>query len=264
MAKHSPRRALITGASSGIGAALAKRLAKRDVEVWIAARRVEKLAAVRKEIADAGGTAHVLPLDVSDHDRTRDAVAALDEEVGGIDLVVANAGIGGASGPLPLATSTWEEIAPQIQINLLGALATITPLIPKMVQRGRGQVCGVSSIAADVPLPVGASYGASKAGLTLFLESADLELRPLGIPVTIVHPGFVKTEMTDGADFQQPFQVEVEDAARAIDQGLIRGDRLVRFPRPLSAAAWTMRRLPTRVRDAIILAAVPGKLNDKP
>lgn len=257
MAKFSPRRALITGASSGIGAALAKRLVKRDVEVWLAARRVERLESLQEEIARSGGVAHVLPLDVGQTEATYEKMTALDDEVGGIDLVVANAGIGGDAGALPLAQSNWDQIAPLFHINLLGAIATLSPFIPKMVARGRGQLCGISSIAADVPLPYGAAYGASKAGLSFFLESADLELRPQNIPVTIVHPGFVRTEMTAGAEFPQPFLVEVEKAAEHIDRGLIRGERMVRFPVPMAAAAYLTSHLPLRVRDRLIRATVP-------
>lgn len=248
----APKRALVTGASSGIGRELAKRLAARGLEVWVAARRRELLEALVQEIAAAGGTAHALELDVARADETAERLARLDAESGGIDLVIANAGLGGEAATRPLAKSSWSAVRDQFQVNTLGAVATLQPFVAPMLARGHGQLVGVSSIAADVPLPLGAAYGASKAGLTFFLECADIELRPKGVAVTIVHPGFVKTPMTEKNKVPMPFILEAAEAAKLIDDGIQRRARVVRFPWVTGAAARATAALPRPLRSAIL------------
>ena len=244
-------RALITGASSGIGRELSKRLAARGYEVWVAARRREALDSLAAEI---GPRAHVFPLDVSRIDETAAAVGRLDDEVGGIDLVVANAGMGG--GPSYASEDTWETARDILHTNLLGAVATLHPFMARMVGRGRGHLVGISSIAADVPLPRSVPYGASKAGLTFFLESADIELRAKGVAVTIVHPGFVKTPMTAPVDQKlMPLLMELDRAVDIIDRGIARRARMVRFPWLTGAAARLGRSLPRGVRASLLLTA---------
>ncbi len=243
-------RCLLTGASSGIGAALARRLAARGIEVWLAARRLEALEAVVGEIRASGGRAHAVALDVSNAEETERRVAALDDEVGGIDLVIANAGIGGRS--RPVAEQTLEDLRRIFDTNVFGALATILPLVPRMVKRGRGHVVGISSLAAEIPLPAAADYGTSKAALSFFLESAAADLIPRGVHVTIVHPGFVRTPLTDRNKFKMPFLVEVEDAAKIIDRGIARRARIVRFPAGLSAPIASSKLMPRALRDALV------------
>ena len=255
MAKTRPARALVTGASSGMGAALCRRLAARGVEVWLAARRVDKLAAEVAAIETAGGRAHALPLDVADADATVARLEQLDDEVGGIDLVVANAGAGGAKGALPMSSCPWPDARGLFQINLLGAVATVMPFVPRMAARGHGQIVGISSLAADLPNPRFAAYGASKAGLTFFLESIDMELRPRGVAVTIVHPGFVQTPML--AELTQlnertPLALTAEQAARIIDRGIERRARLVRFPWPLGLVSRLTNALPRALTAPLV------------
>ena len=249
------QRCLVTGASSGIGGALARRLAQRGVEVWLAARRLDSLEQAVQEITAAGGKAHALQLDVSNPEETERAVRDLDEAVGGIDIVVANAGIGG--GTIPVAELTLAEARRVLDTNLTGALATILPLVPRMVGRGSGHVVGISSLAAEIPLPAAAHYGTSKAALSFFLECAACDLRPRGVDVTIVHPGFVRTPLTDKNSFAMPFMVELERAAEVIDRGIASRARWVRFPFPLRAAITSSKAMPTALRDAIVNRARP-------
>ena len=162
-------RCLLTGASSGIGAALAKRLAARGVEVWLAARRLDALEVEVAAIRKAGGVAHAVTLDIAKPEETERRVSELDDEVGGFDLCIANAGIGG--GTKPVAEQTFADARRVLETNLLGTLATLLPLIPRMVKRGSGHLVGVSSLAAEIPLPAAADYGTSKAALSFFLES---------------------------------------------------------------------------------------------
>lgn len=255
-------RALVTGASSGIGAGLARHMAARGVEVWLAARRAERLAGEVSAIERAGGRAHAVSLDVTDPAATATAVERLDAEVGGFDVVVANAGIGGR-GRTPSRTS-WEDVQSVFATNVVGALATLLPLVPRMVDRAsasgrRGHLVAISSLAAEIPIPQAADYGASKAALTFFLRGAQGELPKLGIDVTIVHPGFVKSELTAKNKFPMPFLLETDEAARLIDEGIQRRARLVRFPLGLVGLIGLGKALPGFVKDAVVSGKGPGK-----
>jgi short-subunit dehydrogenase len=254
--RTAPKRALITGASSGIGLSLSRRLAGRGIEVWMAARRVEVLEKEVAAIRAAGGRAHALALDISDADACANRLAQLDEEVGGIDLVVANAGLLGARGAIPLPDCSWADVRDILHTNLIGSAATLYPFIARMLKRGGGHLVGVSSLSADCPVARSAPYGASKAGLTFFLESADIELRAMGIDVTIVHPGFVSTpsgdEIKDIAP--RPFLVSSDKAAAIIDRGIQRRARMVRFPWILGAVARISAWLPRWLMSPLIRA----------
>ncbi|NUP09553.1 MAG: SDR family NAD(P)-dependent oxidoreductase [Polyangiaceae bacterium] len=249
------KRALVTGASRGIGSALAKRLAKRGYEVWVAGRNPATLEMEVGEIETAGGRAHAFVLDVSRPEEAEERVRALDAEVGGLDLVIANAGIGGRT--LPVAEQTLAQARTIFETNVMGALATLLPVIPGMVARGSGHIVGVSSLAGEMPLPAAADYGTSKAALSFFLESAAMDLIPRGVLVTDVRPGFVRTELTAKNQFKMPFLVELKDAAEIIDRGIERGRRIVRFPMPLTTAITASRLLPTVLRNRIVNAKRP-------
>ncbi|HXU68766.1 MAG TPA: SDR family NAD(P)-dependent oxidoreductase [Polyangia bacterium] len=255
MKRPEARRALVTGASAGIGLAVAKKLAARGLEVWMTARGRERLEAAVAEInAAGGGKAHALVLDVADTEATVARLAQLDAEVGGIDLVVANAGLAGARGAIPLPKTTWADVRDILHTNLLGAAATVHPFIVPMVQRGHGQLVGISSISADCPIARSAAYGGSKAGLTFFLECADIELRALGVDVTIVHPGFVSTPAGDELAGQapRPLLVSADKMARVIDRAIVRRSRLVRYPWIMGAIARLTAWLPRVVMSPLI------------
>lgn len=243
-------RALVTGASSGIGAALANRLARRGYEVWIAARRRPELELQVASIAGAGGVAHAFVLDVSDPEATEASVGRLDAEVNGFDLVVANAGVGGAQ--VPVARQTLADVRSVFETNFLGAIATLLPVVPGMLRRGRGHLVGVSSLAAETPLPTAADYGASKAAFSFFMECAASDLIPRGVDVTIVHPGFVKTPLTDRNTFDMPFIVELDRAADIIDRAIRDKRRMCRFPLALTAATTAGRLMPRALRDFVV------------
>src|SRR5256885_4687898 len=125
MKKPSPKRALVTGASSGMGLHLSKRLAARGIEVWLAARRKELLDEAVAEIERAGGRAHAMVLDIAQADETVEKLARLDEETGGIDLVVSNAGLAGARGAIPLPECTWADVRDVLHTNLIGNAAVL-------------------------------------------------------------------------------------------------------------------------------------------
>lgn len=252
--RAQPQRALITGASSGIGAALAERLARRGIEVWLAARRKEVLVERVAAITAAGGRAHALALDIAQADATYETLARLDEEVGGIDLVVANAAVAGGDTAVGLDASSWAQVRDILHTNLIGSAATVMPFIPRMLARGHGHLVGISSLAADAPNPRAAAYGASKAGLTFFLDTADIELRPRGVDVTVIHPGFVRTPALEGLPEKDtlPFVVEIDRAVDIIDRAIRRRARLVRFPLSMSLISRLPSLLPRFVSHPII------------
>jgi short-subunit dehydrogenase len=243
-------RILLTGASSGIGAALARELSQRGHEVWLGARRVDRLGTLVDELRVTGKVAFAVALDVSDHAACTDVVTRLDDEVGGFDVVIANAGVGGRE--VSVWKTTPQDAHEVIQTNLTGALATILPLLPRMKERKRGHVVGVSSLAADLTQPMAAVYGATKSALSYFLDSVAPELEAHGIAVTIVHPGFVKSEMTAKNRFPMPFLVETDAAARLIADAIDARRPWLRFPLPLSLSMGVASLLPRSLRARIV------------
>src|SRR5262249_19713309 len=150
-----------------------------------------------------------IELDVAD---TRATVAAVErawEELGGLDLVVANAGFGKE---LHATRLTWEDAAPLLQVNVLGSIATLTAALPKMVARGSGHLVGISSLAGTRGLPTSSVYSASKAALSTFLEGLRVDLAGSGIGVTDVRPGFIATAATANAKHPMPLLMQLDDA----------------------------------------------------
>ena len=248
MAELGYRSAFITGASSGIGAALAKRLAQSGIEVGLAARRETELAVLAEEIRAAGGRAKVYPLDVTDAPAVTRTVLRADEELGGLDLVIANAGVGKSrwSGKL-----SWEDCEPTLQVNVIGATATLLAAVPAMVERGRGHLVGVSSLAAYRGLPKNAVYSASKAYLSILLEGLRIDLASAEIAVTDIRPGYVKTAMTEG-NKKMPFLLEAEGAAREIMDAIAARKDVHAFPFPMAMGMRSVASLPNAIYDRLV------------
>ena len=231
------RNAVVTGASSGIGAALALELARRGTEVVLCARRRERLEALAEAIERAGGRARVEPLDVTDPDAIARLLARLDAELEGLDLVVANAGVGGARHASRL---TVDDVRPTLEVNVLGAIVTLTAALELMRGRGRGTLCGVSSLAGLGGMPSSGAYAASKAALSTFLETLAIDLAGTALRVVDVQPGFVESEMTAGRSGPLPCLWPADRAARRIADDLARGRAVSSFPWQLS---WPLRAL---------------------
>jgi short-subunit dehydrogenase len=236
--------ALVTGASSGIGRSLSLALAAQGTHVVVAARRKPELDSLVAEICAAGGKAEALVLDVAQADATYDAVRALDERLP-LDLVVANAGVGGST---PSKRTTWPAVRKILDINLYGALATLMGALPGMVARDQGHLVGVASVAGFRGLPKFSAYGASKAALISFLESMRLDLHSTRLAVTVVCPGFVRTEMTAKVK-ATPFMLESSEAARIILRSLERRDFMCTFPLPVAAVMRSLPFIPTALYD---------------
>ncbi|MBX5481541.1 MAG: SDR family NAD(P)-dependent oxidoreductase [Myxococcaceae bacterium] len=241
------RTALITGASSGLGRGLARWFATRGVQVFAAARREQQLEELAKECREAGGKLEPMRLDVSDSDDTIRRIRELDERVGGLDLVIANAGVGADT---PAKRLEWEDVKRIIDVNVTGAAATLCAVLPRMVERDRGHLVGISSLAAYRGLPGSGAYSASKAFLYIFLEGLRVDLQRTHIKVTSIHPGFVKSEMTARNKFPMPFLLETDDAVERMARAIVRGDSefafpwqtssLMKFAKVLPNGAWNM------------------------
>src|SRR5579872_1955332 len=225
-----PGTLLITGASSGIGEALALQYARGGARMALCARRAEQLEAVAAKVRDLGGEALSIQLDVTDAAAVGDAVRKADRDLGSLDMVIANAG----RGDTMLGTRlTWEHVGAVLDVNARGAMATLVAAIPVMVAQQRGHLVGVSSLAGIRGLPTSAAYSATKAAVSTFLESLRIDLRPVGIRVTDVQPGFVRTPINEGADYPMPFRWPVEKAARHIVRRLEKSPPVIAFPLPL-------------------------------
>ncbi len=251
------RSALITGASSGIGRALALELARGGTRrLVLVARRAEELARVAAEVSELGGEAAVEVLDVADADRCAARMRELDDAMGGLDLVVANAGQGAPSGANPLA---WETLRGPLHVNFCGAAATLTGALPAMIARGRGHLVGIGSLASYGPLPEAAAYCSPKAGLSMLLACLAMDLEDKGVAVTDVRLGFVKTAMVARSTHPMPQLAEPEDVARHVVHRLLEKPRQVVYPRALGAATRVFALAPEAVRRRVLGRASPGR-----
>jgi NAD(P)-dependent dehydrogenase (short-subunit alcohol dehydrogenase family) len=205
-----PRTILITGASVGIGAALALEFARRGYGLALAARRVENIEAMVPGLV-AAGASRVVPmrLDVADTASIEPAVQHAAQALGRLDVVVANAGVGSLT---PAGKGRLPQIRETLAVNLLGAIATIEAALPLMKAQGGGQVVGITSVAGTKGLPGLSAYSASKAGLHRYLQSARAEMRGTGIIVTELAPGFIDTDINRGYG-SRPFLIPVERGA---------------------------------------------------
>lgn len=243
------RVVLITGASSGIGRGLGVQLARRGAMVGLLARREDALREVVDEIAAHGGKAIALPADVTDANAVRGAVEALSREFGPIDLVIANAGVGATVAARNLEP---EGVAKIFNVNVIGVVNCVTAVIPRMIERGRGQLAVISSLAAYRGLPKSAAYCSSKAAVSALFESLRVDLRPQGIEVTIIHPGFIKTPLTAGRQAKLPFLLEVDDAARKIIRAIEKRKKSYAFPWQLATVVRAGMLMPNFLYDWIV------------
>jgi short-subunit dehydrogenase len=228
-------RVWLTGASMGIGRALALELARRGATVVLTARSRELLETLRDEIVDGGGAALVVAGDVTDLDRMKEMVAQAEAAVGPIDMLIANAGTHLVSRPEAFDTAEYLHL---MDLNYGGTLRCIEAVLPGMLERESGRIVGVASLAGLRGVPRAAAYSASKGAMINFLQSIRFHLQQRNVQVTIVNPGFVRTPLTDRNDFQMPFLVEADRAARIICDGLARGRKEISFPIPFS---WLIR-----------------------
>lgn len=240
----------LTGASSGIGEALAIALAKRGAVLGLVARREEMLRDLAGRCEAAGGKARVLACDVTDAGDVQKAADAFRAEFGHIDILIANAGIGGNN-------PETRELRPDavrkvIDINLLGAVNSVHAVLPHMLEKESGHLVAISSLAGIRGLPKSAAYSASKAGMTAFFESVRLDVQPRGIDVTIIQPGFIKTPLTAGRENKMPFIMELDDAIPLFIRAIEKKKKFAAFPWQLATFVRAGKVFPAWMYDRIV------------
>jgi short-subunit dehydrogenase len=221
----------ITGASAGIGRALAAELHRRGARVAVSARTAEALA----ELAEGHPGMLAVPADVTVPASVHEAVGRIRDRLGPIDIAVLNAG---TYTPVRPDNFSIEVFRPQVEVNIMGTVACIEAVLPAMLARRSGRIAVVASVTGFAALPLASAYGASKAFLLSMCDSlrADLAGAGTGVEVTAIAPGFVRTGLTEQNEFAMPFVIEADEAARTIADGLEAGDAEIAFPRRMSAA----------------------------
>lgn len=217
----------ITGASSGIGESLAYYYSRKQYTIGIAARRNNRLESVANECKKLGGNPMMYNIDVSDRKECKDAIEKFLFITKSIDIVIANAGIGGYDNIL---NGDPSEINKIYNINLLGVSNTVLPFIPKMKKQHSGRIAIISSIASFRGIPEHGGYSSSKAALNNLTDSWDYTLKPYGISLTTVLPGYIDTEMTKDHEFKMPFLMNSNKASEIIANSIQRKRRKLILP----------------------------------
>jgi len=243
--------AIITGASSGIGEAVATELHRRGWKVGLIARREERL---RGQVEALGDGAAFAVADVANADTLRAAVHQLEQTLGPCDLMLANAGIGDGHTAREFDMSRVMKV---LEVNVHGVIHAIDAVLPGMVERGRGTIAATSSVAGFRGLPSFGPYSASKAYVSTLLEACRVDLRGTGVKVSTVHPGFVISELTDRNNFSMPFLVKTDKAARIIVNGLVKGKARIDFPWQMVCLMTFVKWVPNWLYDRLVGAASP-------
>ena len=239
-------RVVITGASSGIGLALARHYLERGASVAVCARRGELLQTLAAEFPDK---VFCYALDVRDAAAIRVAAADFVARAGVPDIVIANAGV--SRGTLTEYAEDIEAFQQVMDVNVLGMAKTFQPFIAPMRAAQRGKLVGIASVAGFRGLPGSEAYSASKAAAISYLESLRVELRDSGIKVVTICPGYIRTPMTDVNDFNMPFLLDADDAARRIARVIGRGTTFAVIPWQMAVVGWLLRRLPNWLYDRL-------------
>ena len=234
------RTAWITGASSGIGRALAIALVQRGVRVAASARSAEALA----ELARAHPGIAPLPLDVTDAAAMGQAARSIAGTLGALDLVVLNAGTWEA---MSARNFSAAKAARSMAVNYLGVVNGIEAVLPSMLERGEGHIAMVASVAGYRGVGPTAAYGPTKAAVINLAETLRNDLAARGIRISVINPGYVETPMTSVNKFPMPFIISAEDAARRIIRGLEKGSFEIAFPWQLVALMKLGRLMPNRL-----------------
>ena len=245
----SQKIVFITGASSGIGRALSVELGRRGAGVGLLARRAETLREIADEVEKAGGRALALPADVRDAEAVRRAADELRARFNRVDVMVANAGIVPTTHVLDLRP---DDLADVMSVNVVGAVNSVTAVLPEMVKQGSGQLVAISSLAAYRGLPKSGAYCASKAALSAFFESLRIDLRGTGVDVTIIHPGFIKTPVTEGRAARMPYLMELDDAVKKIIRAIESRKKSYAFPWQLASIVRAAMLFPIPLYDRIV------------
>lgn len=245
----APSLAWVTGASSGIGRALALRLVR---EGWRVAASARNAAALAELAAEAGERLLPAPVDVSDRAQVQELVSRIEVIHGPIDLAVLNAG---THLPTPIESFSAEDVGRLVAVNLMGVVHGLEALLARMTARGQGHIAVVSSVAGYRGLPTAAGYGATKAALINLCESLRFDCQRLGIKLQLVSPGFVETPLTDRNPFPMPFLMPVDRAVDRLVRGLAGNGFEITFPRRFTFLLKLLRCLPYRLYFPLVQRA---------
>lgn len=245
-----PTSILITGASSGLGAALAEAYAAPGTRLFLGGRDASRLAAVAHAAGERGAEVAVSVVDVTESAAMEDWIAASDDAAP-LDLVIANAGISAGTAGRDGAEPA-DQVRAVFATNLDGVINTVQPAVARMEARGRGQVALISSLAGYRGLPSAPSYCASKAAVKVYGEALRGALRAKGVRISVVCPGYVRTPLTAVNDFPMPFLMDADRAAAIIRAGLAVDKARIAFPWPMAAAVWLLQTLPPALTDPLL------------
>ena len=251
----SKKTILITGASSGIGAELARQHADADTRLILTGRSLDRLRHIQDDAEAKGAEVLLKAIDVADRDAMAAWLMAQDAETP-IDLIYANAGI--ADGVRRRAYEPEEISRALFDTNLYGVMNTIYPLLPGMKARGQGQIAIISSLAGYGAIGSTPGYSGSKAAVRVWGESMRFGLARLGIGLTVVCPGFIKTPMTADNGFPMPFILDLPKATQVIRNGVAANRRRVAFPWPLAMLTWFLHTLHPAWSEPLLKRTLPA------
>ncbi|NDG83413.1 MAG: SDR family NAD(P)-dependent oxidoreductase [Proteobacteria bacterium] len=247
---ESPRTLILTGASDGIGRALAIEFAKRGYSLGLIARRAELLETVKSLCLSSGAREVFLEaVDVTDEEKFAGALLRLDENLGGAGFFIANAGVTGRSA---FDDSSWPSVKLTLSVNVMAAIHGIELMKVRMLRRGRGTLVGVSSVAGVRGLPSSGAYSSSKAALTAHLESLRVDLLDTGLSVVTVAPGFIDTPLTKKNKGKMPFLMQPEAAAVRFADGIEKRKPFIVAPRPFRLFYLLIQLMPRPVFDFVL------------
>lgn len=246
-----PKHVIVTGASSGLGAALARACAHPTGMLTLLGRDGPRLDAVAQDCTRSGASVTQVVCDITDAPGMHEALVTADRRHP-VDVVIANAAVGGASVLSPDAGEPRDLACSILETNLMGAINTIAPLQDRFVQRRSGSLVLIGSMAAFQGLADAPSYAASKAAVRVYGHGLRRRLAPHGVKVTIVSPGFITTPMSNSLPFDHPFAWSAERAARHILRGIERGAAEIIFPWQLRAGLALADLLPVKLVDAVM------------
>lgn len=247
MSNNTPKHILITGASNGIGAALAKSYADTGVALYLSGRDQTRLTKIAGECAKLGANINIKLIDVTNQQEMREWISSLPH----LDLCIANAGI--AIGDISPNDEGYEDVARKIfDVNLIGVMNTIHPAIDIMKTQSFGQIAITSSLAGYRGLPTAPAYSASKTAVKAYGEALGPSLRKDNIHMSVICPGFVKSGITDKNKFPMPFLMSAEKAAQLIKRKLEKRETLISFPLPMRLISWIFKSLPTKLSLKIL------------
>lgn len=249
-----PVTILITGASSGLGAALARQYARNGVTLGLLGRSAVRLAYVADICRQQGARVEIFTGDITESASLGQWIESFDDRHR-IDLCIANAGISAGSGG---GGETLEQAKHIFNVNLFGVMNTIHPVIDRMMTRKNGHIAIVSSLAGFRGLPTTPAYSASKAAVRIYGQALNGLLHNHGIAVTTICPGFIKTPMTDVNPFPMPMMMSAEQAAKIISHRLHRRPSMIAFPWPMALLAKLQNMVPDTILNRIY-SHLPGK-----